>query len=96
MAETAHDLTDDQIEQLLSAAEASLANKSSGKEVALKTKHEAIAVTAPAPTAQPGRGNASKDVVSRSEELMLRVPQLKSKDKKVQPPPPYPSRRPPL
>lgn len=84
MAEATRDLTDDQIEKLLSAAEASLANKPSGQAVALKTKQQKPAGTATATAAKAGDAKDGSDAVKSSEELTLRVPQLKSKDKKVQ------------
>lgn len=90
MAEASRDLTDDQIEQLLIAAEASLANKSSGQAVALKPKQQKLDVTATATAtaAKAGDVEDGNGAVKASEELTLRVPQLKSKDKKVQSPRP--------
>lgn len=84
MAETITDLTDAQIEQFLSAAEVSLANKNpTDQAVAVKNKQHSLAVTATAPAAQVETGKAGKDAVKPSEELTLRVPQLKVKNKKV-------------
>lgn len=88
MAEVNLDLTDDQIEKLLSAAEASLADKSSGKAVALKPKQQKLAVTATSTAANAGDAKDGNGVVKGSEELTLRLPQLKSKDKKVRSPRP--------
>lgn len=91
MAETTPDLTDAQIEQLLSAAEVSLANKTSAdKIVAVKDKQQSLAVTATAsaPAAQVKPGKAGNDAAMQSsEELTLRVPQLRVKNKKVTYPP---------
>lgn len=87
MAETIPDLTDAQIEQLLSAAEVSLANKTSAdKTVAVKDKQQSLAVTgtATAPDAQVKPSKAGKDAaIKPAEELTLRVPQLRVKNKKV-------------
>lgn len=88
MAETIPDLTDAQIEQLLSAAEVSLATKiPADKAVAVRNKQQSLAVTAPASpppsAAQAEAGKAGNDAVKYSEELTLRVPQLRVKNKKV-------------
>lgn len=91
MVEATLDLTDDQIEQLLSAAEASLANKQSDKVVAGKNKQQGLAViatatataTAPAPKSKADDGKAEQTAVKATEELSVRVPQLKPKKKKV-------------
>lgn len=90
MAEATLDLTDDQIEKLLYTAEVSLANrKPSEKAVAVKSKQQQLAtlgpgISAPAPAQLPkSDSEVDKDAVKRSEELSLRVPKLKSKDKKV-------------
>ncbi|KAF3770364.1 Fcf2-domain-containing protein [Cryphonectria parasitica EP155] len=87
MAEAVPDLTDDQIEQLLSAAERSLAERvPETTAVAVKSKQQSLAANATkASAAQAGDGSAGKDVVKPSEELALRVPHLKSKEKKALP-----------
>ncbi|KAJ4418156.1 dTDP-fucopyranose mutase [Gnomoniopsis sp. IMI 355080] len=90
MAETIPDLTDAQIEQLLSAAEVSLANQKQGdKAVAVRNnQQQGLALTAPAPpssAAQAEAGKADNDAVKQSEELTLRVPQLRVKNKKTVP-----------
>lgn len=79
------DLGDDQIEQLLSAAEHSLANKAPASAVAVKSKQQGLVTTTTAPVASvsTGDGKPAKDAVKQAEELSLRVPQLKSKQKKV-------------
>lgn len=82
----AADLTDDQIEQLLSAAEVSLANKPAvTAAVAGKPKQQQnVAVMAKAPTtAEATVDKAGKDAVKPSKELELRVPKLKVNVKKV-------------
>lgn len=87
MAETIPDLTDAQIEQLLSAAEVSLANKTSAdKTVAVKDKQQSRAVTGTgtAPDAQVKPSKAGNDAaIKPAEELTLRIPQLRVKNKKV-------------
>lgn len=88
MAETIPDLTDAQIEQLLSAAEVSLASKTpADKAVAVRNKQQSLAVTDPAPApssaARPEAGQPGGDAVKHSRELTLRVPQLRVKNKKV-------------
>lgn len=83
MAEVARDLTDDQIEKLLSAAEASLASKPAGQAVAPKAKQQDVHALAKAGVAKPGNAKDDSAAVKAPEELTLRVPQLKSKDKKV-------------
>lgn len=88
MAETIPDLTDAQIEQLLSAAEVSLANKTSAdRAVAVQNKQQSLAVaaTATASAAQLNPGKAGHDTaaVKPVEEPTLRVPQLRVKNKKV-------------
>lgn len=85
MAEVLPDLGDDQIEQLLSAAEHSLANKAPASAVAVMSKQQGLVTTTTAPVASvsTGDGKPAKDAVKQAEELSLRVPQLKSKQKKV-------------
>lgn len=89
MAETISDLTDAQIEQLLSAAEVSLANKTSAdKAVAVQDKQQSLAVagnaTASAAQLKPGKvGQLAAAAAKPAEELTLRVPQLRVKNKKV-------------
>lgn len=88
MAETMSDLTDAQIEALLSAAEVSLANKSSVTKTAVAVKDQQQSLTATAtPLTNPRTVDAAskvgKDAVKRSVELSLRVPQLRVKNKKV-------------
>lgn len=85
-AKATSDLTDDQIEQLLSAAEASLANNT----VSVKNQQKGLAVvaSAPAPVSKADDGKAGQKarhnaVKGGSEELAIRVPQLKDKKKKV-------------
>lgn len=88
MAETMSDLNDTQIEALLSAAEVSLANKTSGVKaaVAVKDQQQSLIATATplttSTTAVTG-SKAGKDTSNRSDELSLRVPQLRVKNKKV-------------
>lgn len=75
MAQAKPDLTEDQIEQLLSAAENSLPDQPAAKTV--KAKQQSLAPAAStAPAAQPAVDGAGKEVT-------LRVPQLKVKEKKV-------------
>lgn len=77
MAQATPDLTEDQIEQLLSAAENSLPDKPAAKAIKTKQQSQAPAAsTSTTSTAQPAFGGADKDVV-------LRVPQLRSKEKNV-------------
>lgn len=85
MAQVITDLTDDQIDQLLSAAEASLSDKSSTN--ATKDKQSLVPVATVPSATQARHGETGKEAVKRPEELTLRVPQLKSKDKKVRCPP---------
>lgn len=76
----AADLSEQQIEELLSAAEVSLANKSAS----VATKQQNVAVLAKAAAAaEPTVVKAGKDAVKPSQELSLRVPTLKVKGKKV-------------
>lgn len=92
MAETIPDLTDTQIEALLSAAEVSLAQKTPAAEtaVAVKDKQRSIAVTAtPFTNSAMTDTKAGKDAVKHAE-LALRVPQPKIKNKKVCQPFPLP------
>jgi hypothetical protein len=74
------DLSDHDIDQLLSSAELSLAGKPADQSV-----RQARALTAPK-TPSPSTalvGKAIQDTTGKKEPLALRVPQLKSKDKKV-------------
>lgn len=76
--------SDQDIDRLLSAAEASLANKASSQAVAIKSKQQSLVAPAKAPTFAPApNGKAGKEKTEKKEELTLRVPQLKIKDKKV-------------
>lgn len=83
-ATTIPDLTEDQIDQLLSAAEKALP----AAKAAVKPKQQSLALAATAPpAAQPAVDSADKDVT-------LRVPQPRLKEKKVcisAPPNPHPS-----
>lgn len=82
-ATTITDLTEDQIDQLLSAAEKALP----AAKAAVKPKQQSLALAATAPPAQPAVDSADKDVT-------LRVPQPRLKEKKVcisAPPHPHPS-----
>lgn len=84
MAETIPDLTDAQIEQLLSAAEVSLANSTpSDTAVAVRNTQQSLAVAATAPAAQVETAKVGQHTVKHSEELTLRVPRLRVKNKKV-------------
>lgn len=78
MAQATPDLTEDQIEQLLSAAENALPDKPAAKAVKVKaTQQKSLPPAAStAPAAQPAVDSAGKDVT-------LRVPQPKLKEKKV-------------
>lgn len=97
MAEPIPDLTEDQIEALLSAAEVSLANKTSattGAGGAVKDKQQQILAVTATPLANPAVtvNEAGKDA-AKLPELALRVPQLRNKNKKVcqiHPSPPCP------
>lgn len=87
MAEAVSHLTDDQIEQLLSAAEHSLAQSAPSKTALADTEQQAlVAPIAKVPSAQQsGSGTAGqrKLAAKATEELSLRVPQLRNKEKKV-------------
>lgn len=87
MAEAVSHLTDDQIEQLLSAAEHALAQSAPTKTALADTKQQAlVAPIAQVPSVQQsgsGTTGQSKPVVKATEELSLRVPQLRTKEKKV-------------
>lgn len=93
MAEAVSDLTDAKIEALLSAAEVSLANNIPAvKNVAVKDQQEDLIATATAPattTTSEIDSKAGKYAVKRSDELSLRVPQLRVKHKKVCQPEPF-------
>lgn len=78
--------SDHDIDRLLSAAEASLADKASNQGVAVKSKQQSLVALAKAPTSAlaAAHGKAGKEKTEqKKEELTLRVPQLKIKDKKV-------------
>lgn len=76
------DLSDHDIDQLLSSAELSLAGKPADQSVAVKGNQQPTqAPKIPPPTALVGK--AGKETGKKQPELALRVPQLKSKDKKV-------------
>lgn len=76
--------SDQDIDRLLSAAEASLADKASSQAVATKSKQQSLVTPAKAPTSAPAADSkAGKVKTEKKEELTLRVPQLKIKDKKV-------------
>lgn len=88
MADIMSDLTDTQIDALLSAAEVSLADKTSAVKttVAVKDQQQSLTATAATlttPTTVETGSKAGKDAVNRSDELSLRVPQLRVKNKKV-------------
>lgn len=76
--------SDQDIDRLLSAAEASLADKASSQAVATKSKQQSLVAPAKAPTFAPvAESKVGKEKTEKKEELTLRVPQLKIKDKKV-------------
>lgn len=76
--------SDQDIDRLLSAAEASLADKASSQAVAVKGKQQSLVAPVKAPTFAPvPEGKAGKEKNEKKEELTLRVPQLKVKDKKA-------------
>ncbi|KUI59313.1 rRNA-processing protein fcf2 [Cytospora mali] len=78
--------SDQDIDRLLSAAEASLAEKASNQALAVKTKQQSLVGPAKASTSAPAAdGKAGKEKPEKKEELTLRVPQLKTKDKKAVP-----------
>lgn len=100
MAETIPDLSDIQIEALLSAAEISLYNKipatkSAVDVVAAEDRQDSLTVTAATPLNTPVETDikAGKDAVKpvKHDELTLRVPQLYNKNKKVCQLPPSPT-----
>lgn len=76
------DLSDHDIDQLLSSAELSLAGKTADQSVALKGTQQVT--LAPKTTSTPTAivGKAGKET-GKKPELALRTPQLRSKDKKV-------------
>lgn len=77
-------LSDHDIDRLLKAAEASLAEKASSQAAAVKGKQQSLIVPAKAAVSAPvADGKAGKDKPEKKEELTLRVPQLRLKDKKV-------------
>ncbi|ROW14358.1 hypothetical protein VPNG_03851 [Cytospora leucostoma] len=79
-------LSDHDIDRLLKAAEASLADKASSQAVAVKSKPQSLIVPAKAATSAPvADGKAGKEKPEKKEELTLRVPQLRLKDKKTLP-----------
>lgn len=88
MAGMTSDLTDAQIEALLSAAEVSLASKTPSAKtgVVATDKQQSLVVTPAHPVTEPAETGreASNGAVDRSE-LTLRMPQLwkKNKNKKV-------------
>lgn len=78
-------LSDLDIDSLLSAAEASLADQASNQTLAVESKQQSLVVPAKAPTsASAANGKAGKEKTEhKKEELTLRVPQLRAKGKKV-------------
>lgn len=77
------DLSDHDIDQLLSSAELSLASKPTDQAVATKDSQQSLTLAPKAPAATRLVGKAGKETGNKQPELALRVPQLKSKDKKV-------------
>lgn len=77
MAQATPDLTEDQIEQLLSAAEKSLPDKPAAAGAVEAKKQSLAPVASTAPATQP------RVVESAAKEVTLRVPQPKSIEKKV-------------
>lgn len=83
------DLSENDIDQLLSSAELSLASRQSDRAVAVNSKPDAVnnkanltlAVKAPSPPTT----SVGKPLTGNKHDLTLRVPQLKSKGKKVHP-----------
>lgn len=73
------DLSDHDIEQLLSSAELSLASKPADQTVAVGKESLTLAPEANTPTALVGK--VGKETGGRKPELALRVPQLKSNKK---------------
>lgn len=75
------DLSDHDIDQLLSSAELSLAGQTADQSVALKGTQQVTLgpKTTATPTALVGKAGKER----KQPELALRTPQLKSKDKKV-------------
>lgn len=75
-------MSDHDIDQLLSSAELSLAGKPADQAVAVKSKQQSLTLAPKAPSSPPVLvAKAGKE--TGKPELALRVPQLKSKGKKV-------------
>ncbi|KAJ0116418.1 rrna-processing protein fcf2 [Diaporthe amygdali] len=79
------DLSDHDIDQLLSSAELSLASKPTDQAVATKDSQQSLTLAPKAPAATGLVGKVGKEAGNKQPELALRVPQLKSKDKKAVP-----------
>lgn len=79
---TTVDLSDHDIDQLLSSAELSLASRQAGQSVAVNDKPKDLTI---APRRSPSTASVPKvgKETGVKHELALRVPQPKSKDKKV-------------